>query len=124
MAKLKIDPRLRQQVERVGASDASVEAVFTLKPSISGKVVPEPEETAKIATSVLRRAEKASGLRPLRVNVFKNMGSFAVSAHPSFLKELMTQPEIAGGISNRSEPDEPSAAIPRRRPRSVAAKKR
>jgi hypothetical protein len=105
MAKPRIDPGLLQQITHEGTNDEPIEAVFTLKSSSPDKVVPEPDEMVSLTEEILGRVEKESGVSRGRFNVFKHMGSFAISARPSFMKRLVSQPEIAGGISNHPQAD-------------------
>jgi hypothetical protein len=93
-----LDPELTRQMAT--AKDSVVEAVVHLRPA-PGAVATPPTETIRLARELITRAQVASGEQEDAFNVFKYLGSFAVSAKPSFLKALVTQPEVASVIANR-----------------------
>lgn len=95
------DPELTRQIDLASTKDDAVEAVFILSPDDPSEVVPSSERTEKLTRQVLERVKKSVGRREKKVNIFRNMGSFVVSADPTFLRELMSQPEIAGAMANR-----------------------
>ena len=97
----KIDPELSRQLNGVAASDQPVEAVVRLHPDDPSEIVPSPERTEELAKTVLRRVGKRLGNLKTRYNVFKNLGSFVVSAPPEVLRELISQPEVAAAVANR-----------------------
>ncbi len=95
----KLDPELARQLS-ASTSDGSVEAVVRLKPEPGAPATP-PEETERLARELVSRTQKASGEHEDAVNVFKYLGSFAISAKPSFLKTLIAQPEVDAALANR-----------------------
>ena len=97
----KADPELMRQLDAVAARDESVEAVFTLRPDDSSRAASGPERTEEVASRVLARVKERVGLDADEVNIFRNFGSFAVSAPARFVRELLTQPEIASAMANR-----------------------
>jgi len=74
------------------------------------------EDTETIVKEVLSRVEQQCGTSVGDCNIFRNLGSFVVSAKPALLRELLGQPEIASAIANR-QPE--SAFIAPRKKRRV-----
>lgn len=117
----KIDPELAKQLETTAASqDQKVEAVIRLKPDDASQVVPAPERTETLTNQLLERVHGQVGEPAARYNVFRNLGSFVVSAPASFIRELISQPEVASAVANQ-QPE--SAAIPPVEKRPVPARK-
>lgn len=117
----KIDPELAKQLEPTAASqDKKVEAVIRLKPDDASQVVPAPERTETLTNQLIERVHGQVGEPATRYNVFRNLGSFVVSAPPSFIRELISQPEVASAVANQ-QPE--SAAIPPVEKRPVATRK-
>jgi hypothetical protein len=106
MARKQIDPKLAM---RLKAAADSVDAVFTLRPP-EAAVVADPEETRQLSAQAIERVRKTLGHGPEQVNVFSNLGSFAIRAGSEFLSELAKQPEIAAAMAN--EQDESMAIAP------------
>lgn len=111
MATKKIDPELQRQISGSAASDEPVEAVVVLRPEKPSEVTASPERVEKITHDVLERVEQTQGTHPQRVNVFRNLGSFVVSAPKGFVQELLRQPEVASAMANRQQ--ESSVIAPR-----------
>jgi hypothetical protein len=105
------DPELVRQMHAATGDDASVEAVFMLAPEDPSQVVPSPKRTEELTRHLLERIKARIGKGAADFNVFRNMGSFVVSAHPDFLRELIAQPEIASAMANQQpqaeQPDKP-----------------
>ena len=97
-----IDPELVRQLADAG-EDGTVEAVVRLKAG-KGADTPEPDQTERIAQELVSRAQRSSGRREHGVNVFRYMGSFAVSAPKAFVEHLIHEPEVAAAVANR-QPD-------------------
>ena len=117
----KIDPELTRQLEMTAASqDKKVEAVIRLKPEDASQVVPAPERTESLTNQLMERVHEQIGESATRYNVFRNLGSFVVSAPPSFIRELISQPEVASAVANQ-QPG--SAAMPPVEKRPVPARK-
>ncbi|MDQ2975676.1 MAG: hypothetical protein M3R69_09740 [Acidobacteriota bacterium] len=100
-ARAKKDPELLRQLDDAHSGKSLIEAVVRVKPDDASQIVPSPERTEELTKTVLKRVEKQIGKSAARYNVFKNLGSFAVSADPDFLRELMSQPEVAAVVANR-----------------------
>jgi hypothetical protein len=113
----KVDPELTRQLKT--ADDTNVEAVIQLKPGNS-QVVPTPEQTEQTTKQILERTKERCGHSPDRYNVFRNLGSFVVSAKPAFIQELISQPEVQAVVANQ-QPG--SALIPPVKKRPVRAAK-
>ena len=103
--KTKVDPVLQEQIDSVAAKNESIEAVFSL--DLPMKQLLDPKVVEETTNKVLKRAEKTAGSKPKGVNVFKNLGSFAVSADASFIKEVIDDPNISRAIAN-VQPEDPS----------------
>lgn len=97
-----VDPELVRQLA-ASTDDSRVEAVVRLQPQ-DGLPATPPEETERLAHELVRRTQKASGEHEDAVNVFKYLGSFAISASPAFVKMLIAQPEVASALANK-QPD-------------------
>ena len=104
-APLKADRELLRQLDEGAPDHLPVIAVFRLRPRRKSAPALPPKETETAAKQVLKRVTKAVGERPERYSVFHNLGAFAVSAKPSFLRELMAQPEIHSAMANRPQRD-------------------
>ena len=131
----KSDPELLRQLDEDDDSDEPVVAVVRLKPEDASQIVPPPERTAEIAESVLQRVKETVGGEE-RHNVFKNLGYFVVAASRPFLRELISQPEVARVIANVQPggaevkpverrpvaPTTPPQAVKRRGPKKAKAR--
>ena len=93
-----LDPELVRQLS-TSAGDDQVEAVVRLRTD-PGVAAPPPEETERLARQVVARTQKLSGEQENAFNVFKYLGSFAISAKPAFIKTLLDQPEVASALAN------------------------
>ncbi len=100
--KTKTDPELTRQLNAKSAGKESIGAVFSL--DLPLKKLLDPNVVEETTNNVLKRAEKSAGSKPRDVNVFKNLGSFAVSADASFLQEVIDDPDIASAVAS-SQPD-------------------
>ena len=117
----KLDPELVKQLENTAASqEKKVEAVIRLKPDDASQIVPAPERTEALTNQLIKRVKDQVGESATRYNVFRNLGSFVVSAPPSFIRELISQPEVASAAANQ-QPE--SASMPPVETRPVRAKK-
>jgi hypothetical protein len=94
------DAELLAQLAAAEERGEAVEAVVTLRPDEAADSVPV-EQIDRISRDVVERVERKIGVSPERVNVFRNLGSFAVAADPRFVKELLAQPEVETAIANR-----------------------
>ena len=104
MSGAKVDPELIKQLDAAAAGHKPVGAVFTLKVGDGQKFLP-PEEVEAIVERVVKRAEVQAGTPPVRVNVYKNLGTFMVSAPPPFVRTLMDQDEISTAAA-KPEPED------------------
>jgi hypothetical protein len=100
-AKAKTDTELAKQLKSATKENNLVEAVVKLKPDVPSEIVPSAERTEELTNRVLERVKKQSGQSASRYNVFRNLGSFVVSAHPTFIQELIRQPEVGSIIANQ-----------------------
>lgn len=96
----RIDPELLRQLDLAGA-DAKIGAVIKISPPSAQMVVPNPEETERIALELLDRVGKREKAEAVDFNVFRNLGYFVVSASPAYLKALIEEPEVANALANR-----------------------
>ncbi|HXD33773.1 MAG TPA: hypothetical protein VN643_21815 [Pyrinomonadaceae bacterium] len=95
------DPELVKQLDQADVDEKPVEAVIRLKPDKAADIVPSAERTEEITKQLLARAKKQSGKTAGQYNVFRNLGSFVVSAHPTFIRELISLPEVAAVTANQ-----------------------
>lgn len=88
-------------LERIGAAGRhkSIDAVFTLR--LPAGKAPAPASVEKLARRVLDRVAAAAGVTYGDLNVFSNLGAFAISAEPAFLQALIGEPEIAAATASR-----------------------
>ena len=94
-----VHPELLQQIN--GAGNRLVQGVFHLhSPDQLGNVI-APDETAKLAATVLGRVADEVGRKAARCNVLRNLGTMIVEADPEFLRSLIQQPEIMSAASNQ-----------------------
>lgn len=100
MGSIKVDERLTAQLESAAADD-DIQAVFTLKAENPNEPVPSPERTEEMANVLLKRVAEQAGVDPDKVNIFKYMGSFVVSAKPNFIKAVLKEPEVASAMANK-----------------------
>jgi hypothetical protein len=96
----KVDKELLRQLDDEGTSSEPIVAVVRLHSDDPSQVVPVPERTEEITQEVLERVQQRVGGGEPRHNVFKNLGYFVVSADKPFLRELISQPEVAAAVAN------------------------
>lgn len=96
--KSKIDPELLRQINSVKSDKASIQAVFSL--DLPLKQLLDPDLVERTTYEVLNRVEESAGSKPREVSVFKNLGSFAVSADASFIRKMIEDPAIAKAVAS------------------------
>jgi len=101
MEAVKLDAELAQQIQDATSENAPVQVVFRLRPEVPGKLATSPEKTEQLVQELMSRVSEKTGTQAGKFTVFRNLGSFAVSAAPNFIRELINQPEIASAIANR-----------------------
>jgi len=97
----KIDPELLRQLDQTTASQEPVEVVVRLRSADPGRTVAAPEKTEGMAHQIVDRVKVQLGRPFARMNIFRNLGSFVIAADPSFVRELIGQPEVAAAMANR-----------------------
>lgn len=100
-SRAKTDTELVKQLKTAATEEKLVEAVVRLKPEDPSQIVPHAERMEELTNRLLERVQKESGEAPSRYNVFRNLGSFVVSAHPSFIEHLIEQPEVRSIMANQ-----------------------
>ena len=115
MPSTKTDPELFRQLNETATGDESIEAVIRLRPLMRSQAAPSPEETTELTQKILDRVKQKCGKSETRYNVFKNLGSFVVSAPPDFVRELIEQPEVAAAVANRQPGSAVIAPLKKRR---------
>jgi hypothetical protein len=88
---IRIDPELERQLQ-AAAGGNPVQAVLALSRRAQG--MNTPEEVEGLAQKLLDQAQRASGEKPKRVKVFRNMDSFIVEASPKFVRSLIAQDDL------------------------------
>jgi hypothetical protein len=101
VAQAKIDPELSRQLDQAALTNSPVQAVIKVSPEESSQLVASPEHTAELANQVVGRISSKLGIQAERMTLFRNLGSFSISAAPQFVRELIDQPEVAGAIASR-----------------------
>ncbi|HEX5705973.1 MAG TPA: hypothetical protein VFX96_01660 [Pyrinomonadaceae bacterium] len=114
-ARPKIDPHLLAQLDRVAAGEEPVEAVFMLRPAARAQVAAVPGMTEKLTNEVLNRVREKTDTSEQRLNIFHNLGMFVISAPARFVRELLSQPEIASAIANQ-QPESAAIPLPKAKP--------
>lgn len=95
----KVDTELLRQLDDEATADEPIVAVVRLRSEDPSQIVPPPERTEQITQEVLQRVQRSVG-GETRHNIFKNLGYFVVAADKPFLRELISQPEVAKAIAN------------------------
>ncbi|MEN3331859.1 MAG: hypothetical protein V7641_1224 [Blastocatellia bacterium] len=117
-SKARADAELVRQLEVASYGDKPVEAVFMLRPDDPSQVAPSPERMEELTHQILERVKQRTGSQENRINIFRNLGSFVVSAPPVFLQELLLQPEIAAAMANQQPQQEVIKPVKQRPVRS------
>lgn len=107
----RVDPELTRQLSGASLSAETLSAVFTLRPARLKGTSPEGVET--LTHQILERASQSAGVAVSDVNVFRNLGSFVVSARAPLIQALLDAPEIASATANRRPPGESIRIEPR-----------
>jgi protein-disulfide isomerase-like protein with CxxC motif len=100
MAKRRTDPELVRQLDEAKKSGDTVEAVVQLERQAG--TAPVPDAVRAQAERAIRRATEVSGEDPADVNVMANLATAYVSGSEKFVRELVTQPEVASAVANQS----------------------
>jgi hypothetical protein len=99
MTRGQTDPELLRQLD-AAASDSAVSAVCQLRTKDPDQKLIPPAETEAMVSGLMERVRQLTGEAPQRVQVFRNLGAFSVSAPPAFLRCLIEQEEIAQATAN------------------------
>lgn len=118
-SKATTDSELVQQLKAASDDNKPVEAVFILRPDDPSQIVPSPERTEELTHEILARVKNQTGSQENRFNIFRNLGSFVISAQPDFLHELIAQPEIAMAMANQQPAQEVIKPVKQRPVRST-----
>jgi hypothetical protein len=118
------DPELRRQIEAAAGTGRPVAAVYTIR--AGPEALPGPDQVEARVARLLDKVRAQTGQQPADVQVFGNIGSFAVSAPAEFVDRLAQQPEVV--TATASQPAEDVLIRPVRRrpvagPRAGTAKK-
>lgn len=100
---VKVDPELLKQITKVAASQEPVDAYLTLRPDDPAQISASADRAEELTRQVLQRVEERVGSSANQVDVYSNLGIFAVSARPDFLLELLKQPELASAAARRQQ---------------------
>lgn len=103
MGQSEIDPELHRQLTEAPAS-TPVEATVTLRPAPGRAYIPEEEVGPKV-DRILHEVGREVGQKHEDVNIFENLGSFALRARPAFLEALLKRSEIASACASRQSDD-------------------
>ena len=103
MSRRKVDKELIRQLDAAGG-DASVSAAFSFEPRTTRSVIP-PQDVDERVHRLLEKVEREIGIAPSRYRIYKNIGSFSVTAAPSFIRKLSEQADVATATASR-QPEE------------------
>jgi hypothetical protein len=98
---VKTDPELLRQISAASGGHEPLVGIFRLRPEDSTKLTNSPDRTEKIVQEVFDRVAKKVGTTVDRLNILRNLGMVVVSAVPTFLSELLKQPEIYSAMANQ-----------------------
>lgn len=113
-ATAKVDPELERQISSASAEAKTVQAVLMLRQS-PPQIAANAQGATALVEKVLKRVKEKAGTAAKQVNIFQNLGMFIVEAEPSFLRELVAQPEIASAVAN-NQPGEAMTPPPATKP--------
>jgi hypothetical protein len=113
VARLKVDPELRRQLDAARDDADLVQAVLALRPPSGARAAPSPEETEATVARLLERVRRETGLDPRDYNVFRNLGAFVIAGSARLVRALMAQEEVASASANRPSVPRPDAGRPR-----------
>jgi len=117
------DTELQRQIAAASGTGRPVAAVYTMQADPAA--LPAADEVETQVARLLEKVREQTGQKPEDVQVFGNIGSFAVSAPAEFVARLAQQPEVAGATA--SQPAEDVLIRPVRRrpavPRTPSRKK-
>lgn len=103
MSRAKIDRELTRQLDELEDQEP-LSASFSLQ-SAGTRAVSTPEETERCVHDLLKKVEDLVGMSPSHYRVFKNIGSFCVTAPPAFIRKLSEQHEVETATASR-QPEE------------------
>jgi len=83
-------PELLSHLERQGGN---AEVIVALK-APEGLIVPSSDETKRIASELINRAEKETGSQVARSHVFSHLGRFAMDGPAQVIRYISSQPEV------------------------------
>ena len=104
MSRAKVDCELIRQLEASGGEEP-VGASFSLQTGSRGGVIPPAEVEARVVR-LLEDVKDQVGVAPSYWKVYKNIGSFSVTASPEFIRKLSEQKDIATATASR-QPESP-----------------
>ena len=96
----KVHAELIEQLNRAGNSP--VQAIVQLRWAHKPEAIPSPEDSARMADSVLRRVADQVGHPASRTNLLRNLATLIVEADPEFLSLLIQQPEVISALPNKT----------------------
>jgi len=99
--KARTDTELVKQLKTAASDEKLVEAVVRLRPDDPSQIAPPADRMEALTNHLLERVKKQSGQAASRYNVFRNLGSFVLSASPTFIEQLIQQPEVVSIVANQ-----------------------
>lgn len=94
----KVHSELLRQLAQ--SDDRPVQAVVHLCLPDKPQQIPSPDDTARLADTVLQRVQQRIGHPAIRSNVLRNLATLVVEADPAFLRSLVEQPEVFSALPN------------------------
>jgi hypothetical protein len=113
VARKAVNARWQPQPDEAAEARQPVAASFTLR--LDPRSPPSPDEVESQVARLLARVAGQTGQQPFDVQVFGNIGSFAVSAPAEFVEQLARQPEIDTAMPSQPAEDVLIRPVRRRR---------
>jgi hypothetical protein len=98
----KIDPRLKQALDRATVNSGPIQAVVVVGSPAGSKPLPAAE-SEQMLRNLVDRACKASKSKPSRLVFFPNVQSFSIEADPKLLRHLLEDDSIDAASLNRAD---------------------
>ena len=92
---------LSELLSHLETQGGNAEVVVALK-APEGRIVPSSDETQRIASELINRAEKETGSQVARSHVFSRLGRFVIDGPAQVIRYVSSQPEVEEVTPNES----------------------
>src|SRR3954465_14534718 len=99
MSKAKIDQELTRQLDSSGGAEP-LSASFSFE-SAATRAIASPEETEKRVHDLLKKVQSEVGVAPSQFRIYKNIGSFSVTATPAFIRKRREKKDLGRATGSR-----------------------